>query len=724
MYRVTKTLLRWIVILAVSGIHSLAIAEENPSPNFGEHIAPIFRSHCGGCHNAQKKRGGLSLASYADVMAGGAGGEVVMPGDPDNSRLWLLISHEDQPAMPPEQDPIASELQITIKTWIEQGAIEKAGDQAKPRRKTWAYQPPAVSGEAIMPQPNALLMEPVVASMRPAAIAAVACSPVAPLLAISGQQQVVLYDLNAQHLLGILPYPGGSPLSLRFSADGAILAVGGGHHAQSGWAQLFDVKTGELISIVGQLHDVVMDVDLSPGLQRIALGGPTKILQTLRPSGELVHAAKKHNNWILAIAMSPDGKYLASADRNGGLFVCEANTLREVHRLTGHKGAVEDLAWRTDSKLFASAGRDGTVRIWDVENGKQIRSIAAHDAAHSVWFANDGRIATCGQDRNVKIWDANGQAIRTFGPMGDMAMTVAVGHDNTTIVAGDWQGNVVQWNIADGQEVARFASNPQALRPQLAEAEKALIQADQRSAKFSEQFVKLQREIDAAAAQYQVALDEAEATNDELARLSEVAIEATTQSIDDGNADLPGQLQAARLTADKVAEDLRASVERRTDLTSQINQLAADKLEAEKALAQMRSRRDRLQDAVKRQAQRNQALVAEKSAAEELVASTQQHQLQLESLLQQMRPVNSAIDSAQRLLTGPDTEVLLGRFRHDADATILQIEEALEGVRNQSGQALGRLQQSEWRLELFHRAYPAELEAKGAEAANAAQKKT
>ena len=49
---------------------------------------PIFREHCFSCHNQDTKKSDLSLATFAGRWPGGASGEVVVPGDPDSSRLW------------------------------------------------------------------------------------------------------------------------------------------------------------------------------------------------------------------------------------------------------------------------------------------------------------------------------------------------------------------------------------------------------------------------------------------------------------------------------------------------------------------------------------------------------------------------------------------------------------------------------------------------------------
>ena len=80
----------------------------------------------------------------------------------------------------------------------------------------------------------------------------------------------------------------------------------------------------------------------------------------------------------MPLEFSPDGVLLATADRNGGMFVWEAETAREYQNLAGHKGGVTDVSWRIDSNVLATASEDGTIKLWEMEGGKEIKNWAAH----------------------------------------------------------------------------------------------------------------------------------------------------------------------------------------------------------------------------------------------------------------------------------------------------------------------------------------------------------
>ena len=130
---------------------------------------------------------------------------------------------------------------------------------------------------------------------------------------------------------------------------------------------------------VGEELDVVLAADINEDHTRIALGGPGRVVRIYSTAdGSLLHEIRKHTEWIYAVEFSPDGVLLATADRNGGLFVWEAETAREYQNLAGHKAGVTDVSWRPDSNVLASASEDGTIKLWEMEGGKEIKNWAAH----------------------------------------------------------------------------------------------------------------------------------------------------------------------------------------------------------------------------------------------------------------------------------------------------------------------------------------------------------
>ncbi len=454
---------------------------------YEEHVRPIFREHCFSCHNQDTKKSDLSLASFAGISQGGSTGPILEPGDPDSSRLWSLVSHAEEPKMPPNQDKLPDAKLEIIKAWITGGALENDASVAKVKKQpsmSLSASGGAAKPEGPPPMPDKLPRQPVVYTPRAAAVTALAASPWAPLVAVAGQKQILLYHSDSGELLGVLPYPEGVAHILKFSRSGSLLLAGGGVGAKSGNVVVFDVKTGKRAFEVGEELDLVLAADINEDHTRIALGGPGRVVRIYSTAdGSLLHEIRKHTEWIYALEFSPDGVLLATADRNGGMFVWESETAREFQNLAGHKAAITDVSWRIDSNVLASSSEDGTVKLWEMEGGKEIKNIAAHaGGVSSIEFSKDGKLVTTGRDRITRLWDGNGAAIRELPAFNDIATEVAFTHDAARVVAGDWLGEVRLSEAADGKLVAQLPPNPPTLE-MLVSAHTAAVNAAVEAAK-------------------------------------------------------------------------------------------------------------------------------------------------------------------------------------------------------------------------------------------------
>ncbi len=633
---------------------------KKPKVTYDENVRPILREHCFTCHNQNQSKGGLALDSFGRLMEGGSSGEVVFEGDLDSSRLWSLVSHEEEPYMPPNQDPLPKEKLDVLRAWIDGGLLENSGSKAGAKKKTLDLAVAVTSGkpEGPPPMPGPLTTEPVVYTTRPAAISALAASPWAPLAAVAGQKQIALYQTDSAELLGILPFPEGIPYCLQFSRDGALLLAGGGRGASLGLAALYDVKTGRRLQTVGDELDVVLASDLSNDHQQIALGGPQRIVRLfLTATGELQHEIRKHTDWVLAVRFSPDGVLLATSDRSNGLFVWEADTAREYLNLRGHTGAVTGVAWRPDSNVLASASLDGTVRLWEMNDGKQIKRWNAHGGGvNSVTYTQDGRLITSGRDRTAKLWDGNGKLLKTFPAFSEPALHAVVTTDGKRAIAGDWTGAVRVWTIGDGKQVSSLPANPPTVTMRLADVAKQLqdSQAQHKqqllaweAAKKSAQAVADKNAAALAAAQKRtqqaatnvkqrtqklatlksqvaeaqnvVRLAQAELQKAQKAPLQKDAdpaaskqrITLATQAVDQAKKKLEQLNQALDSTAKSLPAARQAATKAAADAKSLPAKLSPAKSQADKVTAEKKSRLDALQSELEAIKKRHGRLLAE-----------------------------------------------------------------------------------------------------------------
>ena len=485
------------------GLVSVGFAADPPKAKitYSEHASAVFRSRCGSCHNPDKQKGGLNLDNYGSAMQGGGSGKVIEPGDAENSTLFQVISHKEEPKMPPNSPKIPDAEIEVIRKWIEGGALENSGSvmtaKAKPKFE-FKLDPGAMGKPAGTPaMPENLATEPFVPQARPNAVVAMASSPWAPLVAVAGQKQVLLYRTSDRHLVGVLPFPEGAIYVLKFSRNGDLLLAGGGRDGQSGMAVAWDVKKGTRVFEVGKEYDAVLAADISPDHSQVVLGGPGKVVRIFNTAdGSLAQELRKHTEWITAAEFSPDGVLLATGDRNNGLIVWEANTGREFFDLRGHQAAITDVSWRLDSNVVASTSEDGTVKLWEMENGGNIKSFAAHGGGTaSVRFAKDGRLLTTGRDHLTRLWDQNGGKQREFEAFGDLALEAVFTHDDSQVIAADWTGEIRVWDIKDGRRLANLAVNPAPIATRLELAKRTLSAAQTEAELLAKQLAPVQAAI-------------------------------------------------------------------------------------------------------------------------------------------------------------------------------------------------------------------------------------
>lgn len=127
----------WIValLLRVGGATASAQAPVAGLIDFGSQVQPLVEYYCLECHSQDKRKGGLSLATYADILEGGRSGPAVRPGNGAGSLMFHRISGETEPQMPLDELPLADSEIALLRLWIDQGA--RPNPNAPPAPPPW-----------------------------------------------------------------------------------------------------------------------------------------------------------------------------------------------------------------------------------------------------------------------------------------------------------------------------------------------------------------------------------------------------------------------------------------------------------------------------------------------------------------------------------------------------------------------------------------------------------
>lgn len=106
-----------------------------------------------------------------------------------------------------------------------------------------------------------------------------------------------------------------------------------------------------------------------------------------------------------ALAISSDGLLLATAGSSVKLW--DISTGKETGLLRGNSDSIAAVALSPDGRLVASGGLEHAVKIFEVAGGKELRTLAGHkNVVNAVAFSPNGRLIITGSwDNTIKFWE-------------------------------------------------------------------------------------------------------------------------------------------------------------------------------------------------------------------------------------------------------------------------------------------------------------------------------
>ena len=175
---------------------------------------------------------------------------------------------------------------------------------------------------------------------------------------------------------------------------------------------LADEKEGETKSKARAVSTVEIKLEprkLGPGG---ALSGRTLVTRPMAIPNVLgwTIESKRHRGYLIAAALSPDAKQVATGGLDGTIRLWDAETGAFQRAFVGHDSYIYDLAWSPDGHTLAAGGsHEAQTKLWDVRSGLLMRGIKHDSWVSKVAWSPDGRmLLVCGGESGIaKFWDVS-----------------------------------------------------------------------------------------------------------------------------------------------------------------------------------------------------------------------------------------------------------------------------------------------------------------------------
>jgi WD40 repeat protein len=398
------------------------------APSFAKDIVPILAANCAGCHSASTRMGKLDLGSIEDLkrviipgnssesliylrISGKAqpsmplGGKPLAEGEIDLIKRWIDAKPGDMIAVS-SAIPVIPDIKPRKPVKAEIGALAWRPDGKMLALGTYK--------EVRLTNPEGIQTVATLAG-HAEEVRALAFSRDGKLLAAAGglparSGEVKIWDVETRKEIRTIHGHTDCIYAVAFAPDGKSLATS----SYDKLIKLWDVGTGKEIRTLKDHIDAVYALAFTPDGRRIVSGAADRSVKVWDvASGERLYTMSEPLDGLNTIALDPTGTRVAAGglDKTIRIWQLGDKGTTLVNSLIAHEDAILKLAWSPDGKTLVSSSADKTIKIFHAADLTEIKTFDHQpDWVLSLAFAPDGRSFAAGRyDGSLEIYKV-GQA--------------------------------------------------------------------------------------------------------------------------------------------------------------------------------------------------------------------------------------------------------------------------------------------------------------------------
>lgn len=206
--------------------------------------------------------------------------------------------------------------------------------------------------------------------------------------------------------------------------------------------------------------DLVQSLRFSPDSELLASGGYRTVKFWRRSRNTHKVDLPGVESPVKSLAVSADGKWAAMGEESGKVRLYELPAGKLVRSLEAHAGAVSGVAFSTDNTRLVTGGQDKKFKVWNVADGAAAGEIETAAPVNAVAFVTDGtQVATGGADNVIRVWalppaEAAAEPPKPLkelkGHGGPVTSLAAVLPKGAQLVSGSQDGTLRVWDVNAG----------------------------------------------------------------------------------------------------------------------------------------------------------------------------------------------------------------------------------------------------------------------------------
>lgn len=156
--------------------------------------------------------------------------------------------------------------------------------------------------------------------------------------------------------------------------------------------------------------------------------------------------ASKQSKHVLALAVSTDGRYMASGGMDRHVHLWDIRTREHIRAFPGHKGPVSCLTFRQGTSELFSGSFDRSVKIWNVEDRAYINTLFGHQGdVLTIDSLRKERVLTVGRDRTMHLFKVPEESQFVFRASTSLESCCFINNDE--FLSGSSDGSIEHWTI-------------------------------------------------------------------------------------------------------------------------------------------------------------------------------------------------------------------------------------------------------------------------------------